>query len=93
MKEQEGRALAYVDRSAQEVAIAAGLSGDERMARDYLNDPYISFAKAAGLLPPGATEEGNEDIRQICKSIVLGTGLYRKRKPGPFLPVGDQVGP
>jgi DNA polymerase-1 len=72
VKEQEGRALAHIDWSAQEVAIAAGLSGDERMAHDYLNDPYLSFAKAAGLLPPGATEE--EDIRQICKSIVLGTG-------------------
>ena len=71
-REQEGRALAYVDWSTQEIAIAAGLSGDERMAEGYATDPYMSFAVAAGLALPGATEQDHEDIRQVCKAIVLG---------------------
>jgi DNA polymerase-1 len=71
-REQEDRALAYVDWVTQEIAIAAGYSGDERMAEGYLIDPYMAFAKAAGLAPPDATEKGYEDIRQVCKAIVLG---------------------
>jgi DNA polymerase-1 len=72
-REQEGRALAYVDWSTQEIAIAAGLSGDERMAAAYASgDPYMEFAKAAGLVALDATKEGNEDIREVCKAIVLG---------------------
>jgi DNA polymerase family A len=72
-REQEGRALAYCDWSVQEIAVAAGLSGDERMAADYASgDPYMAFAKAAGMVPADATAEGNEDVRQVCKAIVLG---------------------
>ena len=72
-REQEGRALAHVDWSTQEIAIAAGLSGDERMAEDYSSgDVYLAFAKAAGLVTLDATKEGNEDIREVCKAIVLG---------------------
>jgi hypothetical protein len=72
-REQEGRALAYVDWSSQEIAVAAGLSGDERMAEDYSSgDVYLAFAKAAGLVPQDATKEGNADIREVCKAVVLG---------------------
>jgi DNA polymerase-1 len=71
-REQEGRALAYVDWSTQEIAIAAGLSGDERMAEGYQTDPYLSFAKAAGLAPADATKKSHEVIREQCKAIVLG---------------------
>jgi hypothetical protein len=40
-----GLGIAYVDFSAQEIAIAAALSGDERMLEDYISgDPYIGFA-------------------------------------------------
>lgn len=72
IREQEGRAIAYVDWSTQEIAIAAGLSGDERMAKDYQTDPYLGFAKAAGLVPADATKESHEVIREQCKAIVLG---------------------
>src|SRR5262249_7891459 len=45
-REVEGRALAYIDWAGQELAIAAGLSGDERMISDYqTNDMYIAFAR------------------------------------------------
>jgi hypothetical protein len=69
----EGWGLAYIDFSSQEIAIAAGLSGDERMAEGYLDgDPYLAFAKAAHLAPPDATKASHKPIRDRCKSIVLG---------------------
>lgn len=72
-REQEGRAIAYVDWSTQEIAIAAGLSGDERMIEAYASgDPYMEFAKATGLAPPDATKDTHADIREVCKAIVLG---------------------
>jgi DNA polymerase family A len=72
VREREGRALAYVDFGNQEIAIAAGLSGDERMAEAYATDPYLAFAKSVGLAPPEATKQTHADIRQVCKTIVLG---------------------
>jgi DNA polymerase-1 len=72
-REQEGRALAYVDWSTQEIAIAAGLSGDERMAEDYASgDVYLAFAKANRLVPADATKDTHADFREVCKAIVLG---------------------
>jgi DNA polymerase-1 len=68
-----GRGLAYVDFSAQEIAIAAALSGDERMVEGYSSgDPYISFAKDAGLVPPDATKKSHPEIREKCKTTCLG---------------------
>ncbi|MDI9848655.1 DNA polymerase [Rhodoblastus sp. 17X3] len=68
-----GQALAYVDWSSQEIAIAGALSGDEALWQAYdSGDPYIAFAKQAGLVPPDATKASHGDVRQACKSIVLG---------------------
>ena len=36
-------------------------------------DPYIAFAIQAGLAPEGATKESHKNIRNRCKSAVLGT--------------------
>jgi DNA polymerase-1 len=73
IKEQEGRALAYVDWAAQEIAIAAGLSGDECLAEDYsTGDLYLTFAKAVNLVPEDATKESHSDIRDACKTCCLG---------------------
>jgi hypothetical protein len=75
VREQEGRSVAYIDWSTQEIAIAAGLSGDERMAEDYASgDVYLAFAKANRLVPDDATEETHADFREVCKAIVLGIG-------------------
>ena len=74
IKPAEGMALAYCDWSSQEIAIAAALSGDELLWTAYESgDPYIAFAIQAGLAPPGATKETHKDIRNRCKSVVLGT--------------------
>jgi DNA polymerase-1 len=78
-REREGRALAYLDFGAQEVAIAAGLSGDARMVEDYETDPHLEFAKAVGLLPQELTagdglSPKQATIRNQCKQAVLGIG-------------------
>ena len=69
-----GRALAYIDWSSQEVYIAAQLSGDRALLDAVLSgDPYLFFAKLAGLAPPDATKESHKQIRDLCKTCVLGT--------------------
>ena len=74
IKPKIGSALAYCDWSSQEIAIAAALSGDELLWQAYASgDPYIAFAIQAGLAPIGATKETHKDVRNRCKSVVLGT--------------------
>ena len=68
-----GRALAYIDYSSQEIAVAAALSGDAAMQRAYESgDPYIAFAIDAGLVPIGATKASHKAVRDRCKAAVLG---------------------
>jgi hypothetical protein len=70
-----GRAVAYVDWSSQEIAIAAALSGDDALWEAYTSgDPYMAFAKQAGLVPPEATKATHKAERQRAKAIVLGVG-------------------
>ena len=74
IKPEMGMSLAYCDWSSQEIAIAAALSGDELLWKAYESgDPYITFAIQARLAPPEATKETHKDIRNRCKSVVLGT--------------------
>jgi len=74
IKPEIGMSLAYCDWSSQEIAIAAALSGDELLWKAYESgDPYIAFAIQAGLAPSDATKETYKDIRNRCKSVVLGT--------------------
>lgn len=68
----EGSALAYIDWRSQEIAIAAGLSGDQNLIRAYQTDPYLDFAIAAGMAPQGATKATHGKERDVCKAIVLG---------------------
>ena len=70
-----GRALAYVDWSSQEIAIAAALSGDEELWKAYdSGDPYMSFAVQAGMAPPLSTKLTHKAERQRAKAIVLAVG-------------------
>lgn len=78
----EGYGLAYLDWQAQEFAIAAALSGDERMQTDYAaGDPHLGFAKAARLAPPDAAKETHGLIRERCKTTNLGV-LYGMQEQG-----------
>jgi DNA polymerase I len=69
----EGHAFAYLDFKSQEIAIAAYLSGDEKLADSYrTGDPYLAFAKQAGLIPPDGTKRSHPQERAAAKAIVLG---------------------
>jgi DNA polymerase-1 len=68
-----GKALAYIDYSQQEIAVAAALSGDEALGRSYLSgDPYLQFGIDSGLIPPDATKETHGEEREVFKQVVLG---------------------
>ena len=69
-----GYALVLIDWTAQEIAIAAGRSGDPRMCAAYATgDVHIATAIAAGIVPPGATKETHPIEREHIKCVSLGT--------------------
>ncbi len=72
IKPQLGMALAYVDFSQQEYGIAGALSGDLKMQDAYASgDPYLQFAKDAGLAPKSATKKSHREIREQAKQCIL----------------------
>jgi len=74
IKPGPGMAIAYIDYSSQEVAIAAALSGDPFLIDAVLSgDPYMNFAVRAGLAPEGATKASHRVERDISKGCLLGT--------------------
>jgi DNA polymerase-1 len=74
VKPGPGNALAYLDWSSQEIAIAAVLSGDRALLRAALSDdPYLMFAKLAGLAPDDATSKTHKRVRSLCKVCLLGS--------------------
>jgi len=67
-----GRAIAYIDWSQQEFAIAAALSGDANMLEAYRSgDPYLSFAQRAGAVPLEATKATHGAQRELYKVCSL----------------------
>jgi DNA polymerase-1 len=73
IKPPEGRGIVYCDFSGQEIAIAAALSADEQLIEAYQSgDPYIAFARAAGLVPADATAKTHPEVRRLCKTTCLG---------------------
>jgi hypothetical protein len=74
IKPAASHAVAYLDWSCQEVAIAAALSGDTALTASLeTGDPYMAFAIRAGLAPADATTHTHPVIREMCKVAVLGT--------------------
>jgi hypothetical protein len=80
IRPEPGRALAYIDWSAQEFGIAAYFSGDLTMQSDYLSgDPYLALAKRAGAVPVNATKASHPRQREqfkVCCGLaaMYGTG-------------------
>lgn len=75
----EGTALGYIDWAQQEFGVAGALSGDAAMLAAYeTGDPYLTFAKMAGAVPPGATKETNPIEREMFKTAALAV-LYGMR--------------
>ena len=72
IKPHQGRAIAYIDWSQQEFAIAAVLSGDKAMMKAYNSgDPYLTFAKQAGAVPQDATKKSHPQQREQFKVCAL----------------------
>ena len=72
IKPEPGRAIAYVDWSQQEFAIAGALSGDAGMMEAYSSgDPYLTFAKQAGAVPSDATKKSHPVERTRFKVCAL----------------------
>jgi hypothetical protein len=69
-----GHALVMLDWSAQEIAIAAGRSGDAAMCQAYRSgDVHMAVAISAGLAPAGATKATHPAERERAKVVSLGT--------------------
>ena len=68
--------LVYLDWRTQEVGVAAALSGDEGLMRDYqAGDVYYALAKLCGLtgdLDPGRWKREHPEVRQRMKQLQLG---------------------
>jgi hypothetical protein len=76
IKPERGHAVAYLDWKAQELAIAACLSGDPRMREMYrAPDPYLHLAKMARAVPDTATADSHPRERETFKAVALGV-LY-----------------
>jgi hypothetical protein len=70
---EPGRAVAYIDWSQQELAIASVLSQDQAMMDAYTSgDFYLHFAQLAGTAPPDATKATHAAIREQFKVVALG---------------------
>jgi DNA polymerase family A len=83
---EPGHALIYFDYSAEEVGIAAALSGDMTMQADYINgDFYINFGIALGQLPRGCTKAIAEEHRPGVRDRLKVAGLATLYGMGPAL--------
>lgn len=73
IKPPRGWGVSYIDWSAAEIGIAAALSKDPMMLRDYLEgDVYLDLGIAAGVVPPGATKATHGSQRDMLKPCGLG---------------------
>ncbi|MEO2046019.1 MAG: DNA polymerase, partial [Pirellulales bacterium] len=91
IKPTEGRAIAYVDWSQQELGIAAALSDDPAMLRAYgSGDPYLAFAKQAGAVPDDATKDSHPIERNRFKVCALAV-QYGMQEHGLAASLGEQI--
>ena len=67
-----GHVIIYLDFEAEEIGVAAALSGDSSMMADYDNgDPYLGMGIRGGLLPDTATAESHPEDRLRLKPPIL----------------------
>ena len=65
---QPGEVLIAADYIAEEIAIAAGLSGDSQLRAVYeAGDPYVALGEMAGMIQPGMETGQVLQARKICK--------------------------
>ena len=85
IKPAEGMAVAYIDWSAQEIAIAAALSGDANLWQAHRSgDPYIDFAIRAGLVPNDDQQSHRRERSLQAALLGIGYGMTEEASPrGP----------
>jgi len=72
IKPEPGTGVCYVDWKQQELGIAAALSNDQAMMTAYTSgDPYLAFARMAGVVPANATKSSHPEVRAIYKVCML----------------------
>jgi DNA polymerase I-like protein with 3'-5' exonuclease and polymerase domains len=72
--ESPDHVLVYVDYVAQEIGVAAALSGDPALRAVYeAEDCHMAFAVRAGAAPDGATKKTHPRARKQYKAVNLGT--------------------
>jgi DNA polymerase I len=77
IKPPPGHGIAYVDWAQQEFGVAAALSGDAVMQAAYRSgDPYFTFAKQAGAVPPDATKQTHGPTRELFKQMRPGGSIW-----------------
>jgi DNA polymerase I len=73
IKPSFGRAIAYLDFSGQEFAIAAYSSGDRNMIQAYESgDPYSDWARKSGAMPADGNKKTHPGVRAVYKRASLG---------------------
>lgn len=91
IKPPPGWGVALLDWSAQEIGIAAGLSGDPALIADFQSgDPHMRFAIRAGLAPEWATGDSHRPVRDAVKPISLGVN-YGMSKYGAAAASGKSL--
>jgi hypothetical protein len=70
-----GMVFVGFDWSQQEIAIAAALSGDEKLLAAYKSgDIYLALGKMAGAIPASGTKITHKMERDLFKALQLGLG-------------------
>jgi DNA polymerase I len=91
IKPAPGWGIAALDWSAQEIGIAAGISGDPALIADFqTGDPHMRFAVRAGLAPIWATRRSHGSVRDAVKPISLGVN-YGMSKYGAAAQTGKSL--
>ena len=86
-----GMGMALLDWKAQEIGIAAGLSGDPALIADFqAGDPHMNFAIRVGLAPIGATAEYPRRYPQQGQADLLGSN-YGMSKYGAAAQSGKSL--
>jgi DNA polymerase-1 len=69
-----GYAVASLDWSGQEIAIAAALSGDQNLLDVYASgDAHLAAGKLFGIIPPDGTADTHAAERNMLKPVMFGS--------------------
>jgi hypothetical protein len=81
IRPKPGKAFVKIDITAQEIWIAAVLSGDSNLrAACESGDPYIYTAIKAGFAPEGSTKHTEPKIREDFKQLTISLGYGRTKE-------------